>query len=119
MKISIIIMAVCLGVFFSGPASAQMHNDQSGDMPMNMEMMQDHMRSMADMMSEMAAAMQKGKMTPEQQTQCGAFIQRLSAMMHDMAADPKQEKISQRQGNMQEIKKEWDYWSKEQQLYGH
>lgn len=107
------------GSFFSGPASAQMHNDQSGDMPMNMEMMQDHMRSMADMMSEMAAAMQKGKMTPEQQTQCGALIQRLSAMMHDMAADPKQEKISQRQRNMQEIKKEWDYWSKEQHLYGH
>jgi len=57
MKTLITITAIYLGVFFSGPASAQMHNDQGGDMPMNTEMMQGHMTSMADIASEMATAL--------------------------------------------------------------
>lgn len=60
------------------PAVAQMHGSQSDDMPMNMEMMQGHMTSMADMMSEMADVMRWGKLTPEQQVQFAVYMQRMS-----------------------------------------
>jgi len=95
------------------PAVAQMHDGQSGDMPMNMEMMQGHMTSMADMMSEMAGIMRKGKLTPEQQAQYAAFMQRMSGLMSDMASDPKQERAGQRQRELQETEKEWNYWKDE------
>lgn len=119
MKTSIVLTVICLGVFLSAPVSAQMHNDQSGEMPMNMKMMQDHMTLMAKMMSEMAEIMQGGKLTPEQQIQCATHMQRLSGLMHEMAADPKQEKAAQRQFDLQKTAKEWNYWKEKQQLYGH
>lgn len=113
MKIFHLISAIAMGLLLLSPAAAQMHSVPSGDMPMNTPMMQSHMSSMANMMSEMAAFMQKGEMTPEQQAQCGAFMQRLSGMMQDLAADPQQDKTEQRQRESQALEKEWNYWRDE------
>jgi hypothetical protein len=120
MKTIILIATICVGLFFATTASAQMHGSQGSEMPMNSRMMNDHMASMAQMMSEMAAAMQKGEMTPSQQTQCAAYMQRLSGLMHDMAVDSNQEKIEERQRDLQELETEWRYFkSKNRTLYGH
>jgi hypothetical protein len=122
MKTFSFVAIASIGIMFllATTAAAQMHGSQDDKMPMNTEMMQGHMTSMANMMSEMAAAMQKGEMTPNQQTQCAAYMQRLSGMMLEMAADLKQEKIEQRQRDLQEIEKEWDYFKDQNRnLYGH
>lgn len=113
MKTYITIVLTCLGLLFSGPVGAQMHGQKNEEMPMNKTMMQDHMASMATMMSEMAAFMQEGRLTPDQQAQCAAFMQRVSRLMYDMAADPQQERAGQRQRELQEIEKEWNYWKDE------
>ncbi len=119
MKTLIAITSIFVGLLLSSPASAQMHSGQSGEMPMNSQMMHDHMTSMADLMSEMAEAMQTGGMTADQQAQCSAFIQRLSGLMHGMAADPQQEKNEQRQRELKALEKEWNYFKdKNQSLYG-
>lgn len=114
MKIVILISAIGMGLLMLNPAAAQMHSVPSGNMPMNTPMMQSHMSSMANIMSEMAAFMQNGKMTLEQQTQCGAFMQRLSGMMQNMSADPQQEKTEQRQSELQTLEKEWNYWREQE-----
>lgn len=77
------------------------------------------MASMAKLMSEMAEAMQQEEMTSAQQVQCSAFMQRLSGLMHDMAVDPQQERTKQRQNDLQELEKEWNYFKDENRsLYG-
>jgi len=116
MRTLISITAICIALLSISPAAAQMHGSQDDKMPMNTEMMQGHMTSMADMMSEMASTMQGGKLTPEQQAQCAAFMQRLSGLMHNMASDPRQERAGQRQGELQDLEKEWNYW-KEQEAH--
>ncbi len=119
MKTMIALTSIVVGLLLSSPASAQMHSGRSGEMPMNSQMMHDHMTSMADLMSEMAEAMREGKMTEDQQAQCSAFMQRLSGLMHDMAADPQPEKNEQRQRELMELGKEWNYFKdKNQSLYG-
>jgi hypothetical protein len=113
MKMFILISTIGMGLLMLNPAAAQMHSAPSGNMPMNNQMMQDHMASMANMMSEMAAFMQERRLTPDQQAQCAAFMQRVSRLMHDMAADPQQERAGQRQRELREIEKEWNYWKDE------
>ena len=113
MKIFILISTIGMGLLMLNPAAAQMHGDAGGNMPMRNQMMQEHMASMATMMSEMAAFMQEGRLTPDQQAQCAAFMQRVSRLMHDMAADTQQERAGQRQQELQEIEKEWNYWKDE------
>jgi DNA repair ATPase RecN len=115
MKIVILISIIGMGLLMLNPAAAQMHSAPSGNMPMNTPMMQSHISSMATIMSEMAAFMQNGKMTPEQQAQCGAFMQRLSGMMQNMSADPQLEKTEQRQSELQALEKEWDYWKEKEE----
>jgi hypothetical protein len=115
MKTSLFFKAICVALLLISPAVAQMHVGQSDDMPMNMEMMQGHMTSMAGMMSEMADVMRKGTLTPEQQEQCAAFVQRMSGLMSDMASDPKQERAGQRQRELEETEKEWNYWKEQEE----
>ena len=115
MRTLISITAICIVLLSISPAAAQMHDSRSDDMPMNTEMMQGHMMSIADMMSEMAGTMQGGKLTPAQQAQCAAFMQRLSGLMHDMASDPRQERAGQRQGELQALEKEWNYWKEKEE----
>ena len=114
MRTSLSITAICMAFLLISPAVAQMHGSQGDEMPMNMEMMQGHMTSMADMMSEMAGVMRKGKLTPEQQAQCAAYMQRMSGLMSDMATDPKQERAGQRQHELQTLEKEWNYWKEQE-----
>ena len=119
MKTMIALTSIVVGLLLSSPASAQMHSGRSGEMPMDSRMMHDHMTSMADLMSEMAEVMQKGKMNADQQAQCSAFMQRLSGLMQGLAADPQQDKTKQRQRELQELKRDWNYFKDENQsLYG-
>jgi hypothetical protein len=122
MKTFSFVAIASIGIMFllATTTTAQMHGSQDDKMPMNTGMMQGHMTSMADMMSEMAAAMQKGEMTPSQQTQCAAYMQRLSRLMLDTAVDSKLEQIDQRQRDLQELQKEWNYFKDQNRnLYGH
>ena len=121
----IITTTICAGLFWAATAGAQMSDGHTGRMPiadqtMAHRMMHDHMQSMAQMMSEMASAMQHGKMTPAQQKQCSRFVQHLSDMMHDMAADPQQARAIKRGRDLQAVEEEWSYFKDQNRsLYGH
>lgn len=122
MKTFSFIAMIFIGIMFllATTATAQMHGSQDDKRPMTDQMMYDHMTSMAQLMSEMAEAMQQGKMTSAHQAKCSAFMQRLSGLMHDMAVDPQQARAEQRQGQLQELEKEWNYFKDQNRsLYGH
>ena len=122
MKTFSFIVLIFIGIMFllATTGTAQMHGSQDGKMPMTDQMMHDHMTSMAKLMSEMAEAMQQGQMTPAQQAQCGAFMQRMSGLMRDLAADPQQGRAERGRSELQELEKEWNYFKDQNRsLYGH
>ncbi len=119
MKLLIPITPIVAGLLWMGSVGAQMHHGQQESIPMHSEMMHDHMTGTADLMSEMAAVMRKGDLTPEQQEHCAELMERMSGLMRESAADPDQDKVSQRGAELEQIEKEWDDWTEEQKLYGH
>lgn len=113
MEIFLLIFAIGMDLLMLNPAAARMHGVPSGNMPMQSSMMQSDMSSMANMMAEMAMFMQEARLTSDQQAQCAAFMQRVSRLMYDMAADLQQERAGQRQRELEDIEKEWKYWKDE------
>lgn len=102
-------------LFFSGPVAAQMtHGGQGESMPMNATMMHQHMHDMADLMSNMAEAMHQGNMTPEQQVQCAAFMERMGSMMRDASINTQPKDEEKRAEQLKELKKEWNYWKEQE-----
>ncbi len=119
MRNLILVATVLAGLFWCQPTGAQMHHGPQESMPMHTEMMHHHMSGMADLMSDMAGVMRKGDLTPEQQADCAEFMDRMSNLMSEYASDPEGTTSSPRWSEMEEIEREWDYWTREQNLYAH
>jgi hypothetical protein len=112
MKTTTITNLIVLGLMsLSTPIFAQMmHEGKNSEMPMDAPAMHRHMHEMADLMYSMAEVMGSGKMTPEEQVECSAYMKRLGDMMSNAAKNPPLNTDKKRADELGDLKKEWDYW---------